>query len=59
MRAAEQWAREHDFGVVYLETGWAQPEALALYERDGWERINAFPEGMFSHPNGYKFTRQL
>lgn len=28
---------------VFLQTGVLQPEAIALYEREGWEHVPAFP----------------
>ena len=59
MRTAEDWARDTGYRQLYLETGWAQPEALAFYEREGWERIENFPDGMYNYPSGFKFTRVL
>ena len=39
----EGWARERGFTVAILETGTAQHEAIALYERCGYARTEAFP----------------
>lgn len=39
----ETWARERGFSATVLETGTLQAEAIALYERTGYERIPAFP----------------
>ena len=35
----ENWAAELDYERCVLETGLKQPEAIALYERSGYERI--------------------
>ena len=35
----ETWARELDFEECVLETGFKQPEAIALYKRSGYEVI--------------------
>ncbi|WP_432571199.1 GNAT family N-acetyltransferase [Kineococcus sp. SYSU DK005] len=40
--AFEELARERGARRVRLETGTAQPEAVALYERLGYERVPAF-----------------
>jgi GNAT superfamily N-acetyltransferase len=36
-------AREYDIGLLRLETGIHQHEAIGLYERMGFERIGPFP----------------
>ena len=35
----EKWARELSFNRCVLETGWKQPEAIRLYDKNGYERI--------------------
>ncbi len=35
----ENWAREMSFTRCVLETGLKQPEAIRLYEKNGYERI--------------------
>jgi GNAT superfamily N-acetyltransferase len=35
----ETWANELDFSECILETGWKQPEAIALYRKSGYETI--------------------
>ncbi len=35
----ESWARELNFDACVLETGYKQPEAIALYKRSGYEVI--------------------
>ncbi len=38
----EQWAAELSFGKCILETGIRQPEAIRLYEKNGYTRIPNF-----------------
>jgi ribosomal protein S18 acetylase RimI-like enzyme len=40
--ALEGWARERGYRRVVLETGLAQPEAIALYEDAGYRRTDGF-----------------
>jgi len=42
LRALELWAAGDGFGRCVLETGRRQPEAIALYERHGFNRIPNF-----------------
>lgn len=35
----ETWAWELAFSECVLETGWKQPEAIALYQKSGYEKI--------------------
>jgi putative acetyltransferase len=35
----ENWARELGYTACVLETGWKQPEAIALYRKAGYEQI--------------------
>jgi GNAT superfamily N-acetyltransferase len=42
LRALEDSAREAGMTRMVLETGTAQPEAIALYEKAGYERIAGF-----------------
>ena len=39
----ESWIRESGYPVAILETGHLQHEAIALYERCGYARCDAFP----------------
>jgi GNAT superfamily N-acetyltransferase len=59
MAAVEQRARELGYRQLYLETGRAQPEALAFYPRTGWTRVEAFPSGAFTHELATRFTKVL
>lgn len=38
----EDAARDRGADELFLQTGNRQPEAIALYEREGWERIEVF-----------------
>jgi GNAT superfamily N-acetyltransferase len=59
MSAVEERGRELDYLQLYLETGYAQPEAVALYQKSGWLAVESFPEGAFSYPGAYRFTKVL
>ncbi len=59
MTAVEQRARELGYHQLYLETGRAQPEALAFYPRSGWTRVDSFPPGAFTHELATRFTKIL
>ena len=39
LKDLEAWAREADFDECVLETGLKQPEAIALYKREGYTQI--------------------
>ena len=39
LSALEQWAKELSYNRCVLETGTRQPEAIALYSKNGYERI--------------------
>jgi GNAT superfamily N-acetyltransferase len=59
MDEIEVRAKKAGFLQLYLESGYAQPEALALYETTGWARVDEFPRGTWSHPGAYRFTKIL
>lgn len=59
MTEIEHCARSRGYRQLYLETGFAQPEAIALYESTGWARVDKFPEGAFSYPIASRFTKAL
>jgi len=55
----EERARLLGYVQLFLETGPAQPEALAFYPKIGWERVEEFPPGAFTHHVASRFTRVL
>ena len=59
MNEIESKARELGYVALYLETGPAQPEALALYRTNGWTEIDQYPDGGFCHPQSHRFTKDL
>ena len=52
-------AKELGYVRLFLETGPAQPEALALYRSHGWTEIEKYPDGVFSHPPAHRFSKDL
>ncbi|MFI5907180.1 GNAT family N-acetyltransferase [Dactylosporangium sp. NPDC051541] len=54
LRAIEDAARAAGRKRVWLETGTAQPEAIGLYERSGYARIEDF-----GHYKGYELVRSF
>lgn len=59
MNEVENLAKELGFVTLFLETGPAQPEALALYRSNGWTEIEHYPDGVFSHPPAHRFQKDL
>lgn len=59
MADIEERARIVGYRQLFLETGWAQPEAQAFYPKIGWTSIAEFPPGAFSHPGAFRFTKML
>jgi GNAT superfamily N-acetyltransferase len=54
----ERAAAELGYRRIQLETGLAQPEAMALYESHGWHRIT--PYGHYKHsPQSVCFAKDL
>ena len=43
LAAVERSALDRGIEVLRLQTGIRQPEAVALYEREGWTRTDAYP----------------
>ena len=59
MKEIESRARELRYLTLFLETGPAQPEALALYRSNGWTEIDHYPDGVFCHPQAHWFKKDL
>lgn len=55
MERAHETARELGVVDLYLETGYAQPEAIAFYRSLGWSEVDAFPTGIGHHAQATKF----
>jgi ribosomal protein S18 acetylase RimI-like enzyme len=54
----EEYAREHDIGLVRLETGIYQEAAIRMYERSGYVRIPPFPP-YFDDPVSRCYERRI
>jgi GNAT superfamily N-acetyltransferase len=54
LSALEELARELGYRHLRLETGHAQPEALALYRRLGYREIGNY--GIYEHAHGFERT---
>ena len=59
MEEIEERARQLHYRRLYLESGYAQPEALELYRGSGWEAVEEYPPGAFSYPVANRFTKLL
>lgn len=59
MARLEDRARSLGYRQLFLETGYAQPEALQLYQSSAWQPVEEFPPGAFSYPGAYRFTKFL
>ena len=42
LRGVEELAASRGYQLLRLETGTQQPEALRLYDRSGWSRIECY-----------------
>jgi GNAT superfamily N-acetyltransferase len=54
----ERWAADHDYTRVVLETGLAQPEAMALYEAVGYQAIEGFGHYR-DYPSSRSYAKDL
>ncbi len=59
MSAVEERARQIGFVRLYLESGYAQPEALELYRTSGWESVEQYPSDAVCYSLSDRFTKQL
>ena len=57
MARLEEAAHDLGLSVLRLATGDRQPEAVALYEGTGWERVFVTPEGAPLLPGWIRFTK--
>jgi GNAT superfamily N-acetyltransferase len=58
MAAAEGAAQRFSMNLVELETGPLQPEAVALYETTGWERVQELPYPVSDYPRAARFVKR-
>jgi GNAT superfamily N-acetyltransferase len=59
MDEIEKRARDLGYVQLYLETGPAQPEAIAFYPNHAWTRVEDFPEGAYTHEMAFRFAKLL
>lgn len=59
MADAEERAKALGYRQLYLETGYAQPEAQAFYKKNDWQPVEEFPPGAWSYPDAFLFTKIL
>ena len=59
MGRIEERARQLGYRQLYLESGYAQPEALALYRSNGWTSVEEYPPGAHSYPVANRFRKDL
>jgi GNAT superfamily N-acetyltransferase len=59
MNEIEIHAKQKGYARLFLETGPAQPEAIAFYEATGWLSVSEFPPDAFSHPIASRFVKDL
>jgi GNAT superfamily N-acetyltransferase len=59
MQRVEERARELGYRQIYLESGYAQPEALELYRSNDWIAVEEYPPGAHSYPLASRFKKDL
>jgi GNAT superfamily N-acetyltransferase len=59
MERAEVRAREIGYRQIFLESGYAQPEALELYRTHGWISVDEYPPGAHSYELATRFMKEL
>jgi GNAT superfamily N-acetyltransferase len=59
MRRIEERAKEMGYAQLYLETGYAQPEAVELYRTTGWLAVADYPPGAHSYHLASRFMKEL
>ncbi|MGA9871552.1 MAG: GNAT family N-acetyltransferase [Rhodococcus sp. (in: high G+C Gram-positive bacteria)] len=58
LRKLEESARARGIGVLKLETGTGQPDAMRFYEREGYEKVDSF--GPYANePTSLCYSRTL
>jgi GNAT superfamily N-acetyltransferase len=59
MAGAEDAGRSLGFEVLILETGPLQPEAVALYLKQGWELVDELPVKLSDYDQAVRFLKPL
>ncbi len=59
MQEIEGRARQLGYRQLYLESGYAQPEALELYRSNDWITVAEYPPGAHSYPLATRFMKEL
>ncbi len=59
MGRIEERGKEMGYAQLYLETGYAQPEAIELYRTSGWVAVAEYPPGAHSHHLASRFMKDL
>ena len=59
MHRVEERARQLGYRQIYLESGYAQPEALELYRANDWITVEEYPPGAHSYPIADRFMKTL
>jgi GNAT superfamily N-acetyltransferase len=59
MQGVEARARQLGYRRLYLESGYAQPEALELYRSNDWIAVEEYPPGAHSYPVADRFMKDL
>jgi GNAT superfamily N-acetyltransferase len=59
MQQIEVRARQLGYRQLFLESGYAQPEALELYRSNDWITVAEYPPGAHSYPLANRFMKDL
>lgn len=59
MQEIEVRARQLGYRRLFLESGYAQPEALELYRSNDWIPVEEYPPGAHSYPLANRFKKDL
>jgi N-acetylglutamate synthase-like GNAT family acetyltransferase len=59
MQDIEVRARQLGYRQLFLESGYAQPEALELYRSNDWVSVEEYPPGAHSYPLANRFKKDL
>ena len=57
MASIEERGRQLGMGLIELETGPRQPEAVAFYASRGWELVDELPVKVSDYPDAFRFLK--